>query len=195
MTLGSVELVLLAAGESRRFGADKRWATLASDEEPLWLRSLNCFTPLGIAGVLVIRSAEAADFKPKLPGNFRLLENQLASQGMESSRAAGLAVVEADYAMIALADMPFIRPETVQTLLSAARRLDNHSSIIQPAYKGQPGHPKLFRRALFDALKQCRLPIDTKRLLDRYSDSTFTIDVSDAGILRDVDRRSDLTPD
>lgn len=185
------ELVMLAAGKSRRFGRDKRFAELPNGKA-LWRTSIEIFIDAGLSGHLVVGENEAAEF-PDLPGSIQVHECTQAVDGMSRSLACGLKQVKADFALVALADMPFLQTATVLRLLDAA---DKHVGVkaLQASYRNKPGHPKVLSRDLFSDL--CSLEGDRggftvlKKLPD---DQLLYLELNDPGILRDVDRPADLS--
>ena len=59
------------------------------------------------------------------------------------------AAPDADGWLIALADMPFVRPETIRAVLAA---LAKGAAIAAPSYRGERGHPVGFARAFYEEL-------------------------------------------
>lgn len=189
------ELVLLAAGRASRFGSDKRLAELPNGQA-MWRASLQVFLDAGVNGHLIVGEGELALFQD-LPEGIQLHECVDARAGMSRSLACGLKQVGADFALVALADMPFLQPSTVHYILSA---VDNAAGVkaLQTYYKGKAGHPKLLHRDLFDEL--CALQGDQGgfAVLKKLAGSQLlSLEVDDPGVLRDVDVPADLqsTPD
>ena len=106
----------------------------------------------------------------------------LASAGMGDSIAAAVRH-SADSAgwLIALGDMPFVLPETIDAV---ARRLDD-DAIVVPLYAGQYGHPVGFGRHHGLALAGLSGERGARRVLQSHP--LQELEVDDAGILWDVD--------
>lgn len=106
----------------------------------------------------------------------------LASAGMGDSIAAAVRHC-ADSAgwLIALGDMPFVLPETIDAV---ARRLDD-DAIVVPLYAGQYGHPVGFGRHHGLALAGLSGERGARRVLQSHP--LQELEVDDAGILWDVD--------
>lgn len=106
----------------------------------------------------------------------------LASAGMGDSIAAAVQH-SADSAgwLIALGDMPFVLPETIDAV---ARRLDD-DAIVVPMYAGQYGHPVGFGRHHGLALAGLSGERGARRVLQSHP--LQELEVDDAGILWDVD--------
>jgi molybdenum cofactor cytidylyltransferase len=110
---------------------------------------------------------------------------------MGTSLAAGVrAAAEADGWVIALADMPFVRPETIAKIVKA---MEQGAAIAAPKTGGQRGHPVGFARAFFEALSSLKGDAGAREVLKRYPDRIVLCEVDDPGVLRDIDQPSDLS--
>ena len=108
---------------------------------------------------------------------------------MGHSLAAGAASLndsQAEAVAILLGDMPWIAPQTLRALTEAA----SPSTILFPLHDGQRGHPVLFGREFWPALTQLTGDEGARALVQAHRDHCITLNVADAGVLRDVD-----TPD
>ncbi|MNJ42698.1 Purine catabolism protein PucB [compost metagenome] len=183
----SVVALVLAAGQSSRFGADKRRAQLA-DGRSLLAHSVEHALAVFDDVRLVLREGEQAqDFS--LPGDCRIVYSLEAGQGIGHSLAVGVAALAdcgAISVAILLADMPWIAPATLGQLAEAA----TSSSIVFPVYEGQRGHPVLFGRDFWPALTQLNGDEGARSVLQAHPQRCVSVAVDDAGVLCDVD-----TPD
>lgn len=188
---------MLAAGASRRFGSDKRTHRMQSGESVLHATTakyLNCFEHV----VVVLRPGDAHletalrdRFEPTSP---RVVIAASAAQGMGHSLAAGItAVGDWDYAFVALGDMPFIEQATLIHLKQAMQAL-GPGGILQPTLHGTPGHPVGFDRGQFAELRTLTGDAGARSVVKAHADQVITVEVSDNGVLRDIDRPADLDP-
>jgi molybdenum cofactor cytidylyltransferase len=108
---------------------------------------------------------------------------------MFSSLQAGLAEAEGDALVVLPADMPFVQSGTVAILLDvfAAR-----PAIVSPRYQGKRGHPVVLPPALRDEIRAAEATMTLHDVLTRHPDQRVDVDVQDRGVVRDVDRVSDL---
>ncbi len=67
------------------------------------------------------------------------------------------------------------------------------SAIAAPAYRGERGHPVGFARRFLDELSALHGDQGAKELIAEHPDWVTLYEVDDPGVLRDVDRPSDLT--
>jgi molybdenum cofactor cytidylyltransferase len=181
--------ILLAAGSASRFGADKL------------LHALPDGIAIGIAAATALIKAMPNSIAVVKPGDHALIntfsklgmsvvENPLTAQGMATSVAAGVnATIDANGWLIALADMPWIKPATIAAL---ADRLKHGASIVAPLYKNQRGHPVGFSSRWREQLRGLSGDKGARDLIAKYSDELELLITEDAGVLQDIDYLSDI---
>ena len=185
----SYQIIILAAGDSYRFGSDKRLITL----QPL-LKTI--FEALGhqTGNIFCVLKDSDCNNLDELVGDFRnnkklsIVFNSHSALGMGSSLALASQHLTADAALIFLADMPYVKASTLKVLVSML----DADSIIAPTYKGKRGHPVLIGKAFFPDLKSLQGEDGAKNLLLKHFDKMVLVDVDDKGIVLDVDRPEDL---
>ena len=124
-----------------------------------------------------------------LPG-VRVLVCPESASGLGHSLACGVRHSQAaDAWLVMLADMPFIRPDTIARVASA---LAQGARLVAPALAGRRGHPVGFAHEWRDQLVALTGDNGARALLTEQSDALTRIETDDPGILRDVDRRGDL---
>lgn len=184
--------VLLAAGAGTRFGGDKLLARLPDG------------TPVGVRAARTLRSGVDRCLAVVRPGDealARLFETEGldvalfpgADDGMGASLAFGVsAVPDADGWIVALADMPFLRRESVEDV---AGRLRAGAWIAAPSRQGRRGHPVGFTRELFPELIRLGGDQGARILLEKYASRVELIESEDSGIFLDIDTLRDLSDD
>lgn len=184
--------ILLAAGASSRFGANKLLHPLADG------------TPIALASARTLLAALPGSLAVVRPGS-EVLQSLLREAGCEvtvcprADEGMGLSLAHAiaestdgnDTAgwVVALADMPFIRPDTISAV---AARLESGALIAAPALRGERGHPVGLSAALRQELLALQGDVGARSLLRRHAASVQLVEVDDAGIHRDVDTPGDL---
>ena len=114
----------------------------------------------------------------------------LAGRGMGHSLACGVAAaVMADAWVVALADMPYIRSDT---LVRVVQDLRTGAAIVAPYYAGRRGHPVAFGRGLLGELLNLEGDVGARQLVQRRLDEVYRLAVDDPGILQDIDTPADL---
>ncbi|WP_436925245.1 nucleotidyltransferase family protein [Halosimplex amylolyticum] len=189
--------VLLAAGTSSRFGeANKLLATHEGD--PLVRHAARTLLEAGVDPVVVVVGHEADRVIDALEGlDVAFVRNPDYRRGQASSVRAGIDAVRdrgdardaSDAAVVALGDMPFVDPETVETLVAAYA--SGAGDALAAAYGGARGNPVLFDRRFFAALTDVSGDVGGREIL-LESDDGVRVAVSDSGVRRDVDEQSDL---
>ena len=108
---------------------------------------------------------------------------------MGATLAQGIACVhEWDGTLVALGDMPFVKPETYR-LLAQALRTDN---ICVPVCEGRRGNPVGFGCRFYPSLSRLAGDQGGKAIIGEFADRVVRIEVSDVGIHRDIDVPNDL---
>ena len=186
--------ILLAAGSSKRFGSNKLLQALPAGAP-------EAGTPIGLAAAKHLLDAlpeSIAVVRPRAQKLGKLLRDagcntvvcKNAGEGMGTSLAAGVrAAPEADGWVVALADMPFLSPETIRVI---AKAISDGAAIAAPAYRGERGHPVGFARRFYDELSALHGDQGARELLAQHRDLIKLYEVEDAGVLRDIDKPSDL---
>lgn len=114
-----------------------------------------------------------------------------AHSGMGHSLAWGIAEADRlynpDIIVVALGDMPFIKPSTIEQLIAA---ISPEVQAASPEFMGQRGNPVAFGRTVFEQLGQCRG--DRGAIAVLKEGQLHLISVTDPGVLRDIDSPEDL---
>ncbi len=186
--------VLLAAGAARRFGSNKLLVPLA-DGTPMALaaaRRLKAALPYAAA---VIRRGDSTLARWLSEAGLLVVPCARAPQGLSASLRCGIeATAAADGWLIALADMPFVRVETLARLAAAlaAAAAEGPGAIVAPVYRGRRGHPVGFDRCYRAALSALQGDRGARALLERHAAQLRLIEVDDPGVVLDIDRPAAL---
>ncbi|WP_018412795.1 nucleotidyltransferase family protein [Methyloversatilis thermotolerans] len=184
--------ILLAAGYGRRFDpsgrSSKLLAALADGRSVAWhaARALCSALPGSIA---VIRPGHAALAEVLRDAGCRVLESHDAERGMGSALAHAVReTAGADGWLVALADMPWLPPDTIARV---ARAIDHPLRLAAAFHDGRRGHPAAFGAAWYPLLSELDGDQGARSLLAGHE--VVCVDSPDDGVLRDVDRPADLT--
>lgn len=189
--------LLLAAGRGTRFDAhgdrDKLLADLAGT--PVAVQSARRLLAATGRALAVTRPGSAALERLLSAEGLAVVECPDAGLGMGHSLARGAVELAraspAAAVLVALADMPFVASSTYASVLAAAAG-QPPDVIVAPRHQGARGHPVLFGAAHLPALAASTGDRGASALLQSHP--VTWVDVDDAGILRDIDRPSDLDP-
>jgi molybdenum cofactor cytidylyltransferase len=189
--------VLLAAGAGTRFGGAKLLAPL-----PAAAHGVAAGTPIGVAAcrhliaalpnvIAVVRSGDVELAERLRETGAATIVCERAHEGMGASLASAIAATaDARGWVVALADMPWIAPATIDAV---AARVRSGASLVAPLYRGQRGHPVGFAASHFASLASLRGDEGAKGVIAQHAAALETFEVDDPGVLLDVDRRPDLT--
>lgn len=186
-----VVAIVPAAGSAVRFGGKKLLTPI--DGIPLLDRTIASLLDGGVGQVIVVVGPEAEELTRDVnafsdPRVWPVV-NPDPSRGMFSSLQAGLSETEADVIIVLPADMPFVAAATVQLLLD---RFSLQPAIVSPTYRGKRGHPVLLPPALRDEIRAADPTSNLHEILKRHPNERTDVPVEDRGVVRDVDRPSDL---
>lgn len=181
----SVVGLVLAAGFSRRFGADKRRARLHNGQTLLAVSlALPC---MQLEEVWVVLRPEDDAEALAVPACVHIVRSESAALGMGHSLASGITAItqqaQADAAAVFLGDMPWINQDSLGYLLDSV----SSEHIVVPTFQGQPGHPVIFGRRFWPDLQHLTGESGAKALLQEHSQMVRYLELNDPGILRDVD--------
>lgn len=145
--------VLLAAGRSERFGADKLLAPLAG--RPLLAHAAAALAAAGLGRRIAVVAAGADDRAAALSDlGFAIVFNPKPEAGQGASLALGAERARQDRPralLVALADMPFVTPGHIQALLTALDPDDPRAAAASWA-EGTPRPPVAFGAGWLDEL-------------------------------------------
>ena len=183
--------ILLAAGAGVRFGGGKLLARLP-DGAMVGERACRNLVAAIPEVIAVVRPGENVLVQVLEAAGARVETCHEAVAGMGASLVHGvraaIASAQADAVVIALADMPWIRSDTLAAVVAALAR---GRQVVVPLHQGKRGHPVGFGSNHFAALAMLRDDEGARDVI-AFADSVHRIDVDDPGILRDVDTPADL---
>jgi molybdenum cofactor cytidylyltransferase len=181
-----VAAVVLAAGASTRMGTQK--LLLPLDEEPLVRRTVRQICDAGFDDVLVIVGFEHKKVLAALDGlSFRHAVNPDFATGMGSSfRTAVEQLPDADAAMFALADQPFVTAREYRLLRDAY--LAERPPIVSVRYGDVTAPPHLFDRSIFSEL--ALLEHGARSVLQRHASEMLVLQFP-GELLEDIDTPED----
>jgi molybdenum cofactor cytidylyltransferase len=195
MAAQSICPILLAAGQSRRFGSDKLLHVLSyqGEAKPLIIHALKAWLEVFPQVNVVIRGDNTAllDLLNQSPflSRLTLITAEQAHQGMATSLVSGIkANQQADGWLIGLADMPFIQPSVIA---ESEALLQNGAAITQPEYKGRRGHPVGFAAAFLPQLLAINGDKGARDILSACASQISLVGSPDEGIYRDIDTVGD----
>ncbi|WP_254538374.1 nucleotidyltransferase family protein [Halomarina litorea] len=188
----SVWGVLLAAGTSSRYG-DRNKLLERFDGEPLVRRAAESLAAAPLDGVVAVVGHQSSAVRDAVDGVVSdVCANEEYERGQSMSVRTGVEAVRdhgADAVVVALGDMPTVRPATVGLLVDAYER--GVGTALAAAYEGRRGNPVLFDARHFDALAAVDGDVGGRGVLLASAGGAL-VATDDPGVVRDVDAPSDL---
>lgn len=186
--------ILLAAGFSRRFGAEDKLLQSLPDGRSIAeaaAQTLIAALPISVAAVRAENTKLGHELEQL---GFHVAYCQSNDKDMADSLVTAVQYatkLKADHQgyVIALADMPSI---SVNTILAVANEVMTGAHIVQPTYKGQRGHPVGFSSKYQDDLLRLKGDEGARSIIQQHKEQLKLLPCDDAGILADIDTPADL---
>ncbi len=193
--------IVLAAGCSRRMGAQKVLLTLG--KETVISRIIDRLLASRVDEIYVVTGFHAEELQKELSGYVcglrrdesgkpvSIVYNREFENGMLSSVRAGLRSVpdDCEAVLVILGDQPSISSklidEMIQTFLSKEKK------IVVPVCDGKRGHPILFSIIYKDEILRSFDEVGLRGLLQAHNSDTYEMNVSDPSVLIDMDNPHD----
>lgn len=178
--------VLLAAGKGRRFGGNKLLHPVA-DGTPMLLASAKTLAS-ALPDTVTVINQDLKFYAAQLEQlGMRVVINNEAEKGMGSSVACGVKASEdATGWLIALADMPYIKTETISQL---ANEMTRGAEIVAPSYAGRRGHPVGFSAHCKDELLALNTDVGARHIIEAHREQLALLETDDEGVITDIDHR------
>lgn len=182
--------VILAAGEARRFGAQKLLAPLRG--RPLVQHVIDAATTAPLAAVVLVVGADAdAIVAGVRTAGARVVRNPEHASGQASSLQVGLRALEdhVDAAVVMLGDVPGITGPLLDALV--AKQRESGASAVMSRWGGRRMPPALLHRDLWSAAFTLQGDAGMRDVLAGRGDVAEVEVTSSLGALDDVDTRED----
>jgi molybdenum cofactor cytidylyltransferase len=188
-----IPALVLAAGRSERMGRPKALLPAGLNAGTFASVLIQSLRAGGVEDVLVVgRPEDAALHDEALRCGARFVQNPDADRGQLSSLLAGLNVADRPGVagvLVMPVDIPLVRPDTIARVKAAF--LSGHPPIARAVHQGRHGHPVIFGRPVFDALRHADAGVGAKAVLHDNAAALLNVEVDDEAVLRDVDTPDD----
>ena len=187
-----ISLIMLAAGNSRRFGSNKLLYEIGG--EPMYrhiLTQLECvcreLTRRGIRShITVVTQYEAIAATARTAGA-GVYYNVHPDEGISSSVKIGLLANEtSDACLFTVADQPWLTADTILSLVDTF--LKEKKGIACVSTKGKTGNPCIFSRKYYPELMKLTGDVGGKQVIMAHRQDTAIFPVLDGRELTDLDR-------
>ncbi len=192
-----LEALVLAGGASTRMGSPK--ALLPTPEgQPFIVRIIVTLVEAGLARAIVVTGlhheliVDACASHPVAARVAQCVRNPDPARGQLSSLLVGMDAAvgpPTQGLLVTLVDVPMVSAGTVRQLLDVWER--TRAPIVRPVIGSAHGHPVIFDRQVFAALRATPLDVGAKGVIRAYTDRIENVDVTDTGCLADIDTPDD----
>ncbi|MGA9397239.1 MAG: nucleotidyltransferase family protein [Anaerolineaceae bacterium] len=116
---------------------------------------------------------------------------QYANGEMTGSLQVGLNEISAEVgaAMVVLGDQPFIKQDTVNSVINAYKL--GKAAIIMPSVNNRRGHPWIIQRKLWQEVLDIKPPDTMREFFTKNQDQIGYVVIDDPSIIQDVDTPED----
>ncbi len=181
-----VSAILLAAGESKRMGKLKQLMPLGNTT--IVEQTIDNLLSSGVSEVIVVLGHRAEEVMKRIATRpIKIVVNPIYHQGMGTSIAAGLNLVDsrAQAVMLALGDQPFVDSQAINRLIE---EFDSHDKgIAIPTYQGRRGHPLIFSIKYKAQLSGLKGDIGGREIIKEHPEDILEVAVECEGIVIDID--------
>ena len=187
-----IKKIVLAAGESKRFG-DKNKLSVMIDDKPIINHVLDSLLEIFDYSELIVIIGHDHNLIKNLIFNkdIIILENLDYKKGIGTSIALGVNYLETDIdgVMIIPADMPYLNSKDLFKLEKKFIEL-NCEKVIMPEHNSRIGNPVILPRNYFNILKSLKNDFGARSLIKKKDIITFK---TGFGTIFDIDTKDELT--
>jgi molybdenum cofactor cytidylyltransferase len=185
--------ILLAAGSSRRFGADNKLLVLL-DGRPLVRHCAETLSRLGLSELICVTGPDADRVVAALHGlDIRFVHNDRHLAGMGGSVAKGIRAVSpgSKGALVCLGDMPRLPLSLLARLVEIFAAHDHDRIVFASLPDGSQRNPVLWPKRLFGELAKLEGEQGAKAVLNAHAGETIGV-VAPPDAFLDIDTIEDL---
>lgn len=183
-----IALVLLAAGDSRRFGSNKLLADV--DGKPMYRHLADELAAL--PGELFCRKLVVSQYPEILADlkacGYEAILNKESHLGISHSIHLAVEAMDGqeDAVCFAVCDQPYLRGSTVKRLLAEWKASGRGLGCL--CHGAEDGNPAVFTRRYERELLALTGDVGGKRVIRRFLEDLYRCEVSDKRELTDIDR-------
>ncbi|MBT2772584.1 nucleotidyltransferase family protein [Halomonas sp. ISL-60] len=198
MRCNDIIVIVMAAGQSSRFGSDKRAAKLSSGETLLDATLLSIQKHFSNICVVIKPEDNIESFglsiqpstiiSPRSHLGLGYSISDAFLQLMQDKRTHDENIQHYRAAAIWLADLPWVSQNTCEVVTN----ITTAENIVQPLHFKKPGHPVVFGNKFWHELAHLENAKGASTLVKKHSSHVINVSLNDPGVCADVDYPDDL---
>lgn len=178
--------IILAAGNSKRFGSAKMLYPLASGVPMLGV-TINIYKQVFEHVNVVVQTGDEDIRLMVEAAGANVIRCDDAERGMSLSLISAIkAHADSERWLIALGDMPYVSPSTLLLMLN------EQNDIVAPRHESRIGNPVIFSYRFKSQLLRLSGDKGGRSIIQDNRQSLGLVDVDDAGVLHDIDVPGDI---
>jgi molybdenum cofactor cytidylyltransferase len=184
-----IAAIILAAGFSRRTGAQNKLLTILPNGTPMIAQIADTALASTASPVIVVTGHQEQDIKAALAGrDVRFVFAPDHADGMAASLRTGVASLSESIgaALICLGDMPLLDAATLNRIIAAYDPAEGREIII-PVFDGQRGNPVLWAARFFPEFLGLTGDVGARQILHKHMEAICEIEAGSDAVLRDFD--------
>lgn len=191
----NIAIILLAAGNSKRFQGNKLLAVL--DNKPIYLHIVDKIIPMNINYKVLVTQYDTIIDTLKNNAQYhslKIIKNNHSNLGISYSIKLGIESIqdeEPEGYLFAVCDQPWIKRESLEKLVKTF--LNTEKGIVCFSVNNQLGNPVIFDKKYKEELLNLEGDIGGKTIIKKYFDDLKIISPSDPEELIDIDTKKDYT--
>ncbi len=183
-----INLILLAAGNSKRFNGNKLLAIYK--DKPIYMYIVEKVLDLKVNKIICVTQYKEIK-EALLNTNINVVMNENSSLGVSSSIKLGINFDKnADGYMFMVCDQPFISIETLNSLID--NFINGDKGIVCVGYGDNKGNPVIFSKRYVNELLSLEGDNGGKRMLKGHLNDLNIVNVDSAIELVDIDTQEEL---
>jgi molybdenum cofactor cytidylyltransferase len=187
--------IILAAGESTRFGQPKQLAKLKDKYLLEWILDAALESQLkltilvlGFRHQTILQAVEGKIQHPRL----EVVVNKRYQEGQSLSLLAGLCQCRHKFpsTMFLLGDQPMVDRETINALLD--NFWSSPKDICVPVYRGRRGNPVIFSNRFYHQIMALKGDVGARKIIQSNPDHVLQVQIDNPQMHFDIDTPEDL---
>jgi len=187
--------IILAAGESKRFGRPKQLLRLKGRYLIEWV--LDAALESDLSRIILVLGYAHQEIRQALGEKLRHAKLQLEvnphyQKGQSHSLQVGLSRIENTFpaVMFLLADQPLVDAATINCLLDKFWSADKDIGV--PTFHGKRGNPSIFSQKFYKHIMEIKGDIGARQIIKSHPERVLGIEIKNPLFFSDVDTPEDF---